>query len=155
MSSAGRLLMVAFLLLGVLVAPIRVQAALGPMHVQASLVAADTSVQPGQPITVALRFVHDAHWHTYWKNPGTGPPTTLESKLPPGWTAGEIQWPAPQVLKDSRGTIVGNGYEGELFLPVTLIPPADLAPGSSVTLAASADWLMCEDVCIPGSAELS
>jgi thiol:disulfide interchange protein DsbD len=38
---------------------------------------------------------------------------------------------------------------------VTLTPPADLAPGQSLEFKASADWLMCEDVCIPGSAKVS
>src|SRR3954452_8038777 len=124
-------------------------------HVQASLVAADASVQSGHPINVALRFVHDPHWHTYWVNPGTGLATKLTWKLPPGWSAGEIQWPAPHVLKDSQGNIVGNGYEGELFLPVTLTPPANLKPGEKIELHADADWLMCEDVCVPGDAKLS
>jgi thiol:disulfide interchange protein/DsbC/DsbD-like thiol-disulfide interchange protein len=126
-----------------------------PSHVQASLVAADASVQPGRPLTVALRFVHDPHWHTYWLNPGTGLVTTLNWKLPPGWKAGDILWPAPHVLKDHTGAVVGNGYDGELLLPVTLTPPADLAPGSTVKLNAGAEWLMCEEVCMPGSADVS
>jgi thiol:disulfide interchange protein/DsbC/DsbD-like thiol-disulfide interchange protein len=134
----------------------RVVAALAaPSHVKASLVAADASVQPGKPITVALRLVHDPKWHTYWINPGTGLATAIEWKLPAGWKAGPIQWPAPRVLKDSKGATVGNGYEGELFLPVELTPPADLPPGENVVLNAAAEWLMCEDVCIPGNANLS
>src|SRR5665213_1839458 len=92
-------------------------------HVKASLVAADTSIQPGKPFTVALRFEHDPHWHTYWLNPGTGLPTSLTWHLPAGFTAGEIQWPAPVVLKDHTGTVIGSGYEGELFLPVTITAP--------------------------------
>lgn len=126
-------------------------AAARPAYVTASLVAADAAVQPGQPINVALRLVHQQPWHTYWSNPGTGLPTTLDWKLPPGWTAGGIQWPAPLMLKDSKGNVVGNGYEGELFLPVVLTPPADLKPGTNVELKADADWLMCADVCIPGN----
>ncbi len=125
-----------------------------PMHVKASFVTADTSVQPGQPTTVALRFVHDPHWHTYWLNPGTGLPTSIKWKLPPGWKAGGIQWPAPRVLFDSKKNVVGNGYEGELLLPVTLTAPADAKPGETVELTANVDWLMCEDVCIPGNATL-
>ena len=124
-------------------------------QVRTSLVAADAAVQPGRPLTVALRLQHKEHWHTYWINPGTGLPTSLAWKLPPGWRAGEILWPAPMVLRDSRGNIVGNGYEGDLLLPVTLTPPADLAPGGRVELKAAADWLMCEEVCIPGGAEVS
>ncbi|PAW64830.1 MAG: hypothetical protein B9S34_11940 [Opitutia bacterium Tous-C1TDCM] len=126
-----------------------------PNHVKASLVAADATIQPGQPLTVALRLVHAPHWHTYWLNPGTGLPTNLEWKLPAGWKAGPIQWPAPIILRDSKKTVVGNGYEGDLLLPVTLTAPADLKAGETVTLTADADWLMCEDVCIPGKATVS
>ncbi len=136
---------------GALIAP----RAVAQHQVKASLVAADASIQPGKPINVALRFVHNPHWHTYWINPGTGLPTSLAWKLPPGWTAGEIQWPAPLVLRDKTGNVVGNGYEDELYLPVTLTPPADLKPGGKVDLKASADWLMCDEVCIPGSAEVA
>src|SRR5262245_49489670 len=78
-------------------------------HVQASLVAADVSVQPGRPFTVALRLVHDPHWHTYWINPGTGYATSLAWTLPEGFKAGDIQWPVPRVLRDSHGSIIGNG----------------------------------------------
>jgi thiol:disulfide interchange protein/DsbC/DsbD-like thiol-disulfide interchange protein len=124
-------------------------------HVQASLVAADASVQPGKPLTVALHFIHDPHWHTYWVSPGTGIATTLAWTLPPGWKAGDIQWPAPKILQDHTGAIIGNGYEGDLFLPVTLTPPADLRAGDKVELKARADWLMCDDVCVPGRAEVS
>src|SRR5690606_9258299 len=46
------------------------------------------------------------------------------------------------------------GYEGVTFLPVTITPPSTLSPGERVTLAASAEWLMCSDVCIPGSADV-
>jgi thiol:disulfide interchange protein DsbD len=135
----------------VLVAP---SARAQPSHVAATLVAADAAVQPGKPITVALRMVHDPHWHTYWLNPGTGLPTTIEWKLPPGWKAGEIQWPAPHIIKDKAGNVTGHGYESDLLLPVTLTPPADLAPGTTVELKATADWLMCEEICVPGSAEV-
>ena len=124
-------------------------------QVKASLVAADASVQPGRPLTVALRLQHKEHWHTYWINPGTGLPTSLSWKLPAGWKAGEILWPAPMVLRDTRGNVTGHGYEGDLLLPVTLTPPADVAPGGRVDLKAAAEWLMCEEVCIPGSAEVS
>lgn len=124
-------------------------------QVKASLVAADTSIQPGKAITVALRLEHQPHWHTYWLNPGTGLATALNWKLPAGWTASDIRWPAPKLLKDRTGGIIGNGYEDDLLLPVTLTPPANLTPGETITLNVHAEWLMCEDVCMPGEAELS
>ena len=73
--------------------------------VEAELVPAVASVQPGRPFEVALRLAHNPHWHTYWINPGTGYPTTIKWTLPPGWQAGEIQWPVPHVLTDARGAI--------------------------------------------------
>ena len=74
-------------------------------QVRASLVAADASIQPGRPITVALRLQHKEHWHTYWINPGTGLATSLAWKLPEGWKAGDILWPAPKVLRDKKGNV--------------------------------------------------
>jgi len=127
----------------------------GRAHVKASLVSAEASIQPGRAFTVALRLEHEPHWHTYWINPGTGLTTSIAWKLPGGWKAGDILWPAPHALKDHTGTIVGNGYDGETFLLVTHTPPANLAPGTPVKLAADTEWLMCEDVCMPGSASLS
>jgi thiol:disulfide interchange protein DsbD len=124
-------------------------------QVAASIVSADTSIHAGTPFMVALRLVHEPGWHTYWKNPGTGLATTLKWKLPEGWTSGAIQWPAPTFLVDSRGNVVGNGYEGDLLLPLTLTPPADLKPGTTVVLPVAADWLMCQDVCVPGNKKLS
>ncbi|HUJ42029.1 MAG TPA: protein-disulfide reductase DsbD domain-containing protein [Opitutaceae bacterium] len=122
--------------------------------VEAELVPAVASIQPGHAFDVALRLAHDPHWHTYWINAGTGYPTKIKWRLPPGWQAGDIQWPVPHVLKDSGGNITGNGYDGEVFLLVTLTPPADLSPGTSVTLKAAVEWLMCADVCKPGQAAL-
>ena len=59
--------------------------------VEAELVPAVTSVQPGHAFDVALRLAHDPHWHTYWINSGTGYPTSIKWTLPPGWQAGDIQ----------------------------------------------------------------
>ncbi|HTB81052.1 MAG TPA: protein-disulfide reductase DsbD domain-containing protein [Opitutaceae bacterium] len=124
-------------------------------HVQASLVATSTSIQPSQPFTVALHLVHEPHWHTYWLNAGTGYATSIAWTLPDGFKAGTIQWPVPIVLHDSSGAITGNGYEGDAFLPVEITPPATLKPGDTVTLRAHADWLMCSEVCVPGKADVT
>jgi len=47
-------------------------------HVEAELVAATTSAQPGKPITMGLKLRMAPEWHTYWKNPGdSGLPTRI------------------------------------------------------------------------------
>ncbi len=125
-------------------------------QVEASLVALapGEAAEPGE-LVVGLRLVHQPHWHTYWLQPGTGYPTSLDWQLPPGWTAGPIRWPAPHRVYDTAKNLAGNGYEGVVTLPVTLAPPPGYDPTTPVTLRAKADWLMCKDVCVPGSAELT
>jgi thiol:disulfide interchange protein DsbD len=93
------------------------------------------------------------HWHTYWKFSGdAGLPTEIKWNLPPGWKAGEIQWPIPFRLID-LGDIETYGYEKEVMLLQEITPPASLSD-SSIKLAAEASWLVCEKLCIPGSATL-
>jgi DsbC/DsbD-like thiol-disulfide interchange protein len=133
---------------GVLVPP------LAQAQVSASLVAESASVQPGTVVTVALHLQHDPPWHTYWINPGTGYATTLVWALPPGWHAGDLRWPTPIPILTSDGKISGNGYDGDLYLPITLKVPADASEGP-VTLSAAAKWLMCADLCVPGEDTLS
>jgi len=122
--------------------------------VEAQLVTDAAAITPGRPFTVALRLQHAPHWHTYWIAPGTGYPTSLTWTLPEGFTAGDIQWPTPHIVRDRAGKVTGNGYEHEVLLLVEITPPNTLAPGSTVKLAAFAEWLMCETVCVPGEAKL-
>jgi thiol:disulfide interchange protein DsbD len=124
-------------------------------QVAASLVAADSSVQPGRPFEVAVRLVHQPHWHSYWSNPGTGLATEIAWTLPKGWQAGAIKWPAPRLLVDAQGEVIGNGYDGDLLLPVTITPSSDASAGSKAEIKAAVRWLMCLDVCKPGKAALS
>jgi len=122
-------------------------------NVDAELTAATDAVVPGQPLVVGLRLKHDEHWHTYWQVPGdSGLPTRIQWKLPPGWSAGPIEWPLPERLP--VGPLMNFGYEGEVLLLTTLTPPANLKAGADVALAARGDWLICKDVCIPGGADL-
>ncbi|HLP08937.1 MAG TPA: protein-disulfide reductase DsbD domain-containing protein, partial [Opitutaceae bacterium] len=126
----------------------------GEKHVAASLVAERTALVPGHTTTVALRLVHDEHWHTYWKNPGeAGLPTTLSWTLPPGFSAGPIQWPAPQIT--DTGGVLTYGYGGDLLLLVDIAVSADARAGENVVLAAKTEWLMCKESCIPGEAQVS
>lgn len=111
------------------------------------------TVRAGEPFWVGLHLRMAPGWHTYWKNPGdSGLPTRLRWTLPAGFQAGEIHWPYPRVF--SQGPVTSYGYADEVLLPVTITPPAAVAAGE-VTLAARADWLECQEACIPGRVELS
>jgi len=123
--------------------------------VTVSLVSDAAAIEAGKPFTVALRMQHDPHWHSYWIAAGTGYPTALTWTLPEGFKAGDIQWPTPHILLDSANKVVGNGYSDENLLLVEITPPATLVAGTPVKLAAKAEWLMCQDVCMPGDADLA
>jgi len=79
---------------------------------------------------------------------------TIEAKwnLPPGWKVGEIQWPIPLKLTEP-GDIQIYGYHDEVLLMQEITPPTSISD-SSVTLAADANWLVCEKICIPGNASV-
>ena len=121
--------------------------------VQASLVADSSAIVPGKPFTVGLLLRMVPNWHTYWKFPGdAGIPTEMKWNLSPGWKVGEIQWPIPLILKEP-GDILIYGYHDEVLLLQEIIPPASLTE-STVKLSGDANWLVCEKICIPGSAKL-
>jgi len=123
-------------------------------HVSAELVADQAALVPGTSTTVALRLAIEPGWHTYWRNPGeSGLPTTLDWRLPPGYAAGDIVWPAPRALP--AGPLMNYGYEGEVLHLVPVTVPADAVPGTTASLAARADWLVCKDTCIPEGADLT
>jgi thiol:disulfide interchange protein DsbD len=123
-------------------------------HVTAELVSEQAALVPGTTATLALRLAIERGWHTYWRNPGeSGLPTTLAWRLPPGYAAGDIVWPAPRALP--AGPLVNYGYEGEVFHLVPLKVPADAPAGSTVSLSARADWLVCKETCIPEGADVT
>lgn len=123
-------------------------------HVDAELVAEMTGIAPGQDTWVALRLDHMENWHTYWKNPGdAGRATEITWTLPEGVTAGDIVWPTPKRI-ELPADLVDFGYENEIFLQVPLSIPASYQ-GESLDITANAQWLECEDICIPGGAVVS
>jgi thiol:disulfide interchange protein len=125
----------------------------GKQLVRPELLADTNAVVPGKPFTVGLLLRMAPGWHTYWKFSGdAGLPTELKWKLPPGWKIGDIQWPIPLKTIDP-GDIETYGYENEVLLMQEITPPSKL-DDSLAKLSSEANWLVCEKICIPGSATL-
>jgi len=115
-------------------------------NVRAELISEVAEVKAGEPFWVALRQTLRPHWHTYWKNPGeSGLPTEINWTLPAGVKADPIVWPVPTQI--DVGGVINYGFQDDVMLLVKITPPADLT--GPLTLAASANWLVCDDVCIP------
>jgi len=125
-----------------------------PPKTKVSLLLSHTAARPGETITAALRLDSEPGWHTYWRNEGdAGIPTSIEWILPPGITASQIEWPAPEKLVILK--LFAYVYEREILLPVPLHIAADAKPGT-VALKGSVGWLECsESNCVPQDGKVS
>ncbi len=123
-----------------------------PMGVDASLVSENSQIVAGGKFRVALNLNHHPGYHTYWRNPGVvGVPTDLQWKLPPGFSAGPLQWPFPE--KSKMAVYPVHGYERDVMLLVEITAPAEIS-ASEVELKATANWMACAEGCYPAVVDL-
>ncbi|MEI7527632.1 MAG: thioredoxin family protein [Elusimicrobiota bacterium] len=123
-------------------------------HVDASLLSARAAAAPGESFAAGLKLRMRDGWHVYWRNPGdAGLAPSLAWRLPRGWNAAPLSWPAPERLEFPP--LTNFGYNGEVILPLTLTVPAAARPGTRAALRAHAEWLECREGCEPGEAELT
>jgi len=121
-------------------------------HLKAQLVSDYQDVRPGQKLTLALNFITKPNWHTYWQNPGdSGLATTIHWTLPPGVQAGPLQWPTPELI--AVPPLVNYGYYGATSLLTTLDIDESFR-GSVLPIRAKAEWLVCDEICLPVEASL-
>lgn len=122
--------------------------------VRARIVTDTRTIVPGGTITVGVLLTLDEGWHVYWRHPGdAGLPTSVDFDLPDGFEVGPLQWPVPTRFTEP-GDIQTNGYADQVLLFADVTAPDDLTPRTTATIGVTAKWLMCKDVCIPGSAEI-
>lgn len=123
-------------------------------HVNADLIAEVQSIQPNQTFSVGVLLKLEEGWHTYWLNPGdSGLPVAITWKLPPGFVAGDIQWPYPS--RFGSDSVVNFGYEEEVLLITNIQAPPTVKQGEQKTMEADVEWLVCKEECLPGQAVLS
>ncbi len=106
------------------------------------------AIEPGESFHLAYIFEVEPDWHTYWLNPGvSGLPMDIDVDAPDGFEVGEIRWPRPQAIREPQGVAFGYKDTVVLFVPVTA--PGEL-PSGSARFDASAEWLVCKEVCLMG-----
>lgn len=99
----------------------------------------------------ALRIRLAPGWKTYWRVPGdAGVPPEFDFEGSGNLDRLQVIWPAPEVSEQNGLRSVG--YHDALVLPLR-ITPAD--PSQPVNLAASLDFGICHEVCVPVQLELS
>ncbi|MCJ2029983.1 thioredoxin family protein [Methylobacterium sp. J-043] len=122
--------------------------------VRARLVAESEALVPGRTVTLGLHMAMKPGWHVYWRNPGdSGLPPEMAWRLPAGFSVGPVQWPVPERIPVQ--TLMNFGYEGAVTLLVPLAVPESARAGETVRLSGTLSYLVCEEICIPGSAELN
>jgi thiol:disulfide interchange protein DsbD len=113
------------------------------------LLSAETA-RPGDTIWAGLEMDMPPTWHTYWRNGGdAGEPTKIDWDLPPGLSAGEINWPIPAKLSEPAGDtpIITYVYTNKVVLLTPIALAKDLHPGP-IELKAAVHWMECSDICI-------
>ena len=121
-------------------------------HLTAELVTVSPGIAPGGTLQAGLVLTLEEHWHVYWLNAGdSGEPPRIAWTLPPGITAGPLQFPIPSRLP--LGPLMDFGYEDSVAFPVQLTAASSVKPGP-IHLDANVTWLVCREVCIPGRAHL-
>lgn len=120
----------------------------------AGLFSEERAIVPGQSFTVALKLAHPSGWHSYYLNSGgVELPPAIQWTLPPGFSAGPIQWPVPDVKDGFFGK--SFVYPGSPVFLTEITAPATLATGTPVTLTANAAWQICKESCINEKATLT
>lgn len=129
-------------------------------HAKVTMVSDAAAITPGKNFHVAFDFELEDGWHIYWINPGdSGLATSVFWEIPAGFAISDMQWPAPQRIEVEG--LMNYGYEGKVSLLQKLIPPSGLEgeeftlEGNEVILSAKLEWLVCKEICIPESAEVS
>jgi len=120
-------------------------------HLQAELISEHFSVNPGTRTSVALRLAPDAGWHVYWRYAGdSGAAPKLKWFAHGATFTNTNHWPFPERIP--FGPLVNYGFTEPLLLIADL--DVDGTAQSPLVISVKAEWLVCEEECIPGDAEL-
>jgi thiol:disulfide interchange protein DsbD len=124
-----------------------------PQHAKLSLISERTALTPGSSQWIGLRFDLEPGWHIYWTNPGdSGEPPKVNWNLPRGIQASDLQFPAPQRIKDH--SLIDYGYQDKVILLSQLTVPQS-STFNKADIAADVRYLVCREVCVPGKEHVS
>lgn len=152
--SRTRLWLAALLSAAMLAAPAQAQKTASSDHADGTLVLERSEATPGDTFLGALKLDLADKWHVYWRNPGdSGLPPTVTWTPQPGLTYGDFRFPIPHAIP--LGTLMNYGYEHQVVLPFEIKVAADVKPGDMLTIGGTFDYLICADICIPETIDLS
>lgn len=115
--------------------------------IKVGLVSDYNEAKEGEEVRVGFYASPDPGWHIYWKNPGDSgraPKLSYRTNI----ELGKSNWPIPKLFR--LGSLANYGYDEP-----TIIFHSFKMPDHDVKIFLDAEWLVCEENCIPGNAELS
>ena len=125
-------------------------------HARVELVSERALAVPGETVWFGLSFEIDPNWHIYWRNAGdAGIPPEITWRESGGLAPDSISafsWPLPELLPVVPGQIMDYGYSDQIVLPFMVTLPDEVE--GPLLFEGVADYLICEDVCIPESADI-
>jgi thiol:disulfide interchange protein DsbD len=122
--------------------------------VEIELRSAARVLAPGDTAAIAIRLRPEPGWHAYWRHAGdVGSPPSVEWRLPEGFTAAPLRWPAPELI--ASPPLASYGYEREVHLLGAVHVPGTARAGSTATLAGTVTWVVCKEECIADEVELT
>ena len=99
---------------------------------QVQLILDSEVARPGDTVMAGLKMKMPSGMHTYWRYSGdSGGPTKIEWQLPPGITAGAIQWPVPEKYVASELKLTTYVYHDVVVLLVPVTLSSSAATGTS------------------------
>jgi len=104
---------------------------------------------PTAPIQISVQLSVPKGWHIYGQSPGdVGRPTTVKW-LPSSIGITPLPW--PKAIPFTLGPITSYGYSGVVDLPYRV----DANPTAPFQVKGTAEWIVCNEECIPESEEIS
>jgi thiol:disulfide interchange protein DsbD len=123
------------------------------LHARPALICDRAALEPGKTAHLGVHFQIDPGWHLYWNGLNdSGMPIDIQVTLPPGYTAGPLQWPAP-IRHVADGDLLDHIYEGSVTLILAVKVPTDAKGDANFT--AKLSWLVCKEACIAEKADVS
>ena len=118
---------------------------------EARLIAATTAVGELEEIPLGVEVKLQPGWKTYWRSPGdAGIPPQVDFAGSANVASTAFRWPAP--ARFQYYDLETFGYSNEVVFPVDVTVER---PGEPVALRARIDLLICDDVCIPHTLNVS
>ncbi|MFG0244759.1 MAG: protein-disulfide reductase DsbD domain-containing protein [Phycisphaerales bacterium JB052] len=126
----------------------------GEAHLSIESTTDFSSMHAGEVGLLAIDIIVEEGWHTYW--PGisdTGYGISFDIDTPDSVELKDPIWPSPERYLQ-RGGILDHTYEGT---QTVLVPFAirENTPDSVVVFTIKANYLVCDQVCLPGKGSTS